>query len=92
MNRIAAIILFAGAALMTAGSARAQSKAIEADIPFNFTVNNTLLSAGTYIFGFDSMHPEMLVIRDRTKRVKATDLRPRGFNGPGKPDEVIFHR
>ena len=68
---------------MTAGSARAQSNVIEADVPFNFIVNNTLLPAGTYSLGLDSMHPDMLVIRDWTKSVKATDLGHCGSNGPG---------
>ena len=57
MNRIAAIALFVGATLITAGSAAAQSSVVEANIPFNFTVSDTFLPAGTYTFGFDSMIP-----------------------------------
>jgi hypothetical protein len=92
MNRIAAIALFAGAILMIASSAAAQSNVVEADVPFNFTVNNTLLPAGSYTFGFDLMHPGLLVIRDRTKNVKATDFGQRGAIGRGRLDVLIFHR
>jgi len=56
MNRIAAIALFAAAVLTTADSAAAQSRVIEVNVPFNFTVNNTFLPAGSYTFAFDSMH------------------------------------
>ena len=34
--------------LLAAGSALAQSRAIRADVPFNFTVNGTAMSAGSY--------------------------------------------
>lgn len=64
MNRIAAIAVFAGATLMTASSARAQGSVVKANVPFNFTVNDTVLPAGNYTFGFDLMCPDMLIIRD----------------------------
>lgn len=92
MNRIAAIALITGAILMTAVRATAQSNVVEANVPFNFTVNNTSLPAGDYTFGFDSMHSDLLVIRDRAKNVKAMDFGQRGSFGPGKPAALIFHR
>lgn len=92
MNRIAAIALFVGATLITAGSAAAQSSVVEANIPFNFTFSDTFLPAGTYTFGFDSMIPDMLIIRDRTRSVKARDYGQCGLIGPGKPHTLIFHR
>ena len=92
MNRIAAIALFAGAALMTAGSAAAQGNAIEVNVPFNFSIDKTTLPAGSYTFGFDYMYPDTLVVRDRAKNVMARDVGQRGSIGPGKPDALIFHR
>ncbi len=71
MNRIAAIALFVGAALMTTNSATAQSSVVKVNVPFAFTVNNTFLPAGSYFVGFDSANPELLVIRDQKNAVKA---------------------
>jgi hypothetical protein len=91
MNRIAAIAFFVVATVMTAGSASAQSSVVEVNVPFNFTVNDTLLPAGSYTFGFDSMYPDLLIVRDGTKEVKAKDFGQRGSIGPGRSDALIFH-
>ncbi|MGA3068598.1 MAG: hypothetical protein ABSD43_00065 [Terracidiphilus sp.] len=92
MNRIAAIALFAGATLMTASSATAQSNAVEVNVPFNFTVNNTFLPAGSYTLGFDPLFPDELIVRDRAKNVKATVFGQRGSLGPWRPGSLIFHQ
>jgi hypothetical protein len=92
MNRIVAIALFVGAALMTASSATAQSNVVEVNVPFTFTIDNTLLPAGRYTFGFDFMHPETLIVRDRARIVKAKQAGLHGLIGPGKTDALIFHR
>ncbi len=47
MKRITAIALFALAALVT-GSAMAQEHAVKANVPFDFTVGNAHVPAGTY--------------------------------------------
>lgn len=91
MNRIAAIALLVGATLMTARSAAAQSGAFEVNVPFNFTVHNVLLPAGSYTIGFELMHPDTLVIRDRTQCVKATDFGLRGPIGARNRHSLIFH-
>jgi len=92
MNRIAAIALFAGVTLMTAASASAQSSVVEVNVPFNFTVNNTSLPAGGYSFGFDRMQPDVLVVRDRARNVKARYAGERGALSLGKTNALIFHR
>jgi hypothetical protein len=92
MNRIAAIALFVGATLMTASSATAQSNLVKVNVPFDFTVNNTFLPAGSYIFGFDSSHPDLLVIRDQRNAVRALDFGQRGSFGQGNRHALIFHR
>jgi hypothetical protein len=48
MKRITAIALLAIANLALAGTSFAQSKGVKANIPFDFTVSNKLLPAGTY--------------------------------------------
>jgi hypothetical protein len=92
MNRIAAIALFTASALITTGNAAAQSAVIEVNIPFNFTVSSTSLPAGSYTFGFDSLRPDLLVIRDQKMDVKAFDFGERGATSSGKPATLIFHR
>ena len=91
MNRITAIALFALATLLTSSSARAQRNLIEVNVPFNFTVNDAFLPAGTYTFGLDSMVPDLLIIRDRKMEVKAKDFGERGSIGPGRPLTLMFH-
>src|SRR5208282_3458206 len=78
MNRTIAVMLFAIAAWMMAGSANAQSPVLKVNVPFNFTVNSTFLPAGNYEVGFDSMHPNVLVIQDRAKNVRARAYVQRG--------------
>jgi hypothetical protein len=92
MNRIAAIALVAASALTIASSASAQNNVVAVDVPFNFTVNNTFLPAGSYTFGFDLMHPDMLVIRDGANNVKATDFGQLGSIGEGTPRTLVFHQ
>lgn len=92
MNRIAAIALLVGAALLTAHSAAAQSRLVKVNVPFAFTVNNTYLPAGSYLFGFDSSHPELLVIRDKRNAVMALDFGQRESFIQGNPHALIFHR
>ena len=92
MNRITAIALLAGAILLTTGRTWAQSAVVEIAVPFNFTVNNAVLPAGNYTFGYDLMVPDLLVVRDRANNVVAKYLGLRGSINPGKPDTLIFHR
>jgi hypothetical protein len=48
MKQIAAIALFAVVSTFGVGSALAQDRPIRATMPFNFTVGNQVLPAGTY--------------------------------------------
>jgi len=92
MNRIAAIALLALATSMTAGSASAQSAVLKVDVPFNFSVSDTFLPAGSYGLGFDPAHPNVLLIEDRTKSVKARAYVERGLIGRGTLHTLTFHR
>ena len=77
---------------MTTNSATAQSSVVKVNVPFAFTVNNTFLPAGSYLVGFDSANPELLVIRDQKNAVKAWDFGQRGSIGQGNLNALIFHR
>ncbi|MBV8114110.1 MAG: hypothetical protein JO300_05170, partial [Silvibacterium sp.] len=48
MKRITTTALFILAALVTAGGAVAQDRAVRATVPFDFTVGDKLLPAGNY--------------------------------------------
>ena len=48
MKRITATALFTLAALVTAGGALAQGRAVRATVPFDFTIGDKLLPAGNY--------------------------------------------
>lgn len=91
MKRIAAIVLFIGATLMSASSAMAQASIVKADIPFNFKVNNTFLPAGSYIFSFGTAHPGWLVVQDQKNTVKVLEIGQPGALSQGNPRELIFH-
>jgi hypothetical protein len=48
MKRMTSIALFALVSSITIGMASAQERAVKADVPFDFTVANKLVPAGTY--------------------------------------------
>ena len=56
MKRITAIALFTIASFVTAGIALAQDRAVQATVPFDFTVGNKLLPSGTYTITSPSSH------------------------------------
>jgi hypothetical protein len=77
---------------MTAGNANAQSAVLKVDVPFNFSVSGTFLPAGSYALGFDPAHPNVLLIEDRAKSVKARAFVERGLIGRGTLHTLTFHR
>jgi hypothetical protein len=92
MNRLAAFALFAAAAFTSAGSALAQEHAVQVNVPFDFTVNDKVLSAGDYIIGSDVTHPFMLVVRDQSNTIKALGMGMDKTNQPGTPGTLVFHQ
>jgi hypothetical protein len=92
MNRIAAIALLAIATSMTAGNASAQGAVLKVDVPFEFAISNTFLPAGSYILGFDQAHPNVLLVEDRTRSVRARAYVERGLIGRGTLHTLTFHR
>ena len=62
MKRIIAIALFAASSLSAAGNLSAQEHLVKANIPFDFTVNNNVLPAGTYTIS--SLSPNAIQIRN----------------------------
>jgi hypothetical protein len=62
MKRIIAIALFAASSLTAAGNLSAQDHTVKANIPFDFTVNNNVLPAGTYTIS--SISPYVVQVRN----------------------------
>jgi len=92
MKRIAAIALLVAATLLTTGSAVAQDHRVKATIPFNFTVNDSWLPAGTYTIGSDSNSPNVLNIRDRANSVHILAMGLPDPRDSEKVGKLVFHR
>jgi hypothetical protein len=92
MKRITAIALFVAVTFLAAGRLIAEPTSGKVNVPFNFTVNNISLPAGTYTIGSDLMHPNMLVIRDQSNQVKAIEVGMFATVLPGKTGSLIFHQ
>lgn len=89
MKRITAFALFCLATLVTAGSVSAQDHTVQSTIPFDFTVGNTLLPAGTYTISSDTAH--VVVIRNAAKHIQIANLSyPSGE--VSKKRELVFHK
>jgi len=64
ITSITSIALFALVSFVTVGSISAQDRAVKANVPFEFTVGNTLLPAGNY---------EITVANQNVIEIKNTD-------------------
>jgi hypothetical protein len=92
MKHITAIVLIIAAAFITAGKAIAQDYAVQATIPFNFTVNGKLLPAGNYTLGTDVTSPRILKISDRTQHASALAMSMPAAEQKHKSNQLVFHK
>jgi hypothetical protein len=72
MKRITVITLLAIANFAMAGTSFAQSNGVRATVPFDFTVGNKLLPAGTY--SFKKQSDRMISITNHDKPIAAIGL------------------
>ena len=72
MKRIIAIALFAASSLAAAGNLSAQDHMVKANIPFDFTVNDKVLPAGTYTIS--SLSPNAVQVRNVNGRIAELSL------------------
>jgi hypothetical protein len=81
MKRSTAIAILAIANLAMAGTSFAQSNGVKANVPFDFTVGNKLLPAGTYTIKNESS--QMIVIKNHDKPITVLSLvTPDGRKSP----------
>ena len=92
MKHFTAIALFIAASFITAGKAIAQDYAVQATIPFNFTVNGRSLPAGNYTLGSDITSPTILKIRERTQHANAMVMTMPSPTEKRKANELVFHK
>jgi hypothetical protein len=92
MKHLTAIALFIAATFITAGKAIAQDYAVQATIPFHFTVNGSQLPAGNYTLGSDVTNPRVLKISDRTQHVHAMVLTMPSADEKRKANQLVFHK
>jgi hypothetical protein len=72
MKRITAIALAALASFITVGSISAQERSVRAAVPFDFTVGNKLIPAGTYTVSSESANVVLIQSGDRHITVMST--------------------
>ena len=89
MKRTTAIVLLAIANFALAGTSFAQSNGVRATVPFDFTVGNKLLPAGTYMITPGSTN--VIVVRNHDKPISALVMTvPDGKES--KYGKLVFNR
>ena len=93
MKHFAIAALVAAATLIMAGSASAQQQqAVQANIPFSFTVNNHQLPAGTYTMWRDSSMSHVMYLEDRDNGIRVIALSSAVASVDEKSSELVFHK
>jgi hypothetical protein len=90
MKRITAIALLAIANFAVAGTSFAQTKAVQAKVPFDFTVNNKVLPSGMYTIQEES--PWFIVIKNHDKTVERVSVVEQDGKMAASGGKLIFHK
>ena len=90
MKRITAIALLAIANFALAGTSFAQSEEVKANVPFDFTVANKLLPAGTYSMNKESTG--FIMIKNHDKHIAVLTLVDVDGNQSRDGGKLIFHK
>ncbi len=81
--------LFAIANLAVARTSFAQTHVVQATVPFDFTMSNTLLPAGTYTITDSS---NVLIFRNQNKPASALGLATPGAGNSKRDNKLIFNK
>jgi hypothetical protein len=90
MKRITAIALLAIANFAMAGKSFAQSNGVRANVPFDFTVANKLLPAGTYTVKRESTG--LIEIRNHDKPIAVLTITNHDGNTSPNGGKLVFHK
>jgi len=89
MKRITSIALFALVSIVTIGAASAQNRAVQATVPFDFSVGSKVIPAGTYTITEES--PNMVLIQNGDHRIGIFSTAYAETNTL-KTGELVFNR
>ena len=89
MKQVASIALFALVSSITIGIASAQERAVKSDVPFDFTVADKLLPAGTYTISAESHGIIKIQNSDRHVAVLTTTTHDANES---KTDKLVFDK
>lgn len=90
MKRIALIALIVLAGFCTAGSLQAQSHEVRANVPFDFTVGNKQLPAGSYRF-FSDPH-DLIWIQNSDQQIGVLSRTEEVGYSPKYVSELVFNK
>jgi hypothetical protein len=90
MKRITAIALLAIANFAVAGTSFAQSRTVQAKVPFDFTVGNKLLPSGTYTIKEQSTG--LIVVKNHDKAIAMMSLVNPDGNKAAGGGKLVFHK
>ena len=92
MKRITATALLAIANLAMAGTSFAQTNGVQAKVPFDFTVGNKVLPAGTYQIKTQTESGMVIAIRNRDKPIVMLTTVDQDGTGSKDGGKLIFHK
>jgi len=93
MNRILSIALVLASTLAAAGTSLAQDHKVKATVPFNFTVGDSTLPAGTYMISNNGNARELLSLQNWDKRVNIMTMgTPDDYNSKKQDNVLVFHK
>jgi hypothetical protein len=92
MKNIAAIALFIVAVFTVAGPVSAQERMVKATVPFNFTVGDQTLPAGTYTMGSTAPNPDLVAIRNWDKKINVLSLGLPNSSTRAYDSKLVFHK
>lgn len=88
MKRITAFALFTLAGILSCGSALAQDHAVQATVPFDFTIGNKLLPPGTYTIA--PVSDEVIAIQNRDRQVSILSSTSPDSRQAGSRSVLVF--
>jgi hypothetical protein len=92
MKRILAIALVLASTLVVAGASSAQEHRVKATVPFNFTVGDFTVPAGTYTVDSTAISPDVLVLRNVDKDIKIVTTGRSNQSNPQRVSALVFHK
>jgi hypothetical protein len=92
MNRILSIALVLASTLAAAGTSSAQDHQVKATVPFNFTVGDSTVPAGTYIISSSPNSPYLLSLQSWEKHVNILAMGQTEDSNPKRANVLVFHK